>query len=262
MDFDTKLRYKKDQIYGEGAEITETLLETEKKGLKGHVYMELLVHIYQSIDFLHNLEIPEEQILEKQIEVKFKKPNMTKMLLLDLDETLVHCVKRPNPLRPPTVKLDITTPSGAVVKDVGFNIRPKCNELLVSANRHYEVCVFTASTPQYADSIIDYLDPTGTLIQHRFYRTHCIKTQGGEYIKDLRVFKNIDLKNILLIDNAFYSFGAQLQNGIPIASFKEDPEDLEFEYLIPYLEECASYDDVRDCNRTKFPLQELFDTPF
>lgn len=57
--------------------------------------MELLVHIYQSINFLQNLEILEEQILEKQIEVHFKKPGMTKMLLLDLDETLVHCVKNP-----------------------------------------------------------------------------------------------------------------------------------------------------------------------
>ena len=50
---------------------------------------------------------------------------MTKMLLLDLDETLVHCVKNPNPLRPPMVKLDITAPGGNKYKDVGFNIRPK-----------------------------------------------------------------------------------------------------------------------------------------
>jgi len=89
---------------------------------------------------------------------------MKKMLLLDLDETLVHCVKNPDPARPPKVKVDITTPSGAVMKNVGFNIRPLCNELLEAANKHYEVCVFTASTPQYADSIVDYLDPTGRLI--------------------------------------------------------------------------------------------------
>ena len=215
------------------------MLEHDQNELQGHVYMELLVHIYQSINFLQNLEISEEQIIEKQIEVDFKKKHLTKLLLLDLDETLIHCVKKPNPQRPPDVKIDITTPNGNVIKDVGFNIRPKCQDLLVAANRCYEVCVFTASTPQYADSIINYLDPTGQLIQHRFYRSSCVKTDGGEYIKDLRVFKNIDLKNILLVDNAVYSFGQQLDNGIPIASFKEDPEDAEFENLIPYLEECA-----------------------
>ena len=209
--------------------------------------MELLVHIYQSIAFLQNLEIPEEQILEKQIEVEFKKKNCTKMLLLDLDETLVHCVKKPNPDRPPKVHLDIKAPSGQVIR-AGFNIRPHTKELLVAANKHYEVCVFTASTEQYANTIVDYLDPTGQLIQHRFYRSSCIKTEGGEYIKDLRVFKNVELKNILLLDNAAYSFGKQLANGIPIASFKEDEEDKEFEHLIPHLEMCAQYDDVREIN--------------
>ena len=120
------------------------MLEHEMKGLQGHVYMELLVHIYQSINFLQNLEISEDSI--KQIEVQFKKPNITKMLLLDLDETLVHCVKKPNPLRPPNVKVDIITSNGNKIKDVGFNIRPKTRELLEAANKHYEVCVFTAST--------------------------------------------------------------------------------------------------------------------
>ena len=89
----------------------------------------------------------------------FKKPNVLKLLLLDLDETLVHCVKKPNPLRQPDTKIDITAPSGQLIKDVGFNIRPHTNEMLVAANRHYEVAVFTASTKVYADSIVDYLDP-------------------------------------------------------------------------------------------------------
>ena len=75
--------------------------------------MELLVHIYQSINFLQNLQISEEAILEKQIEVQFKKPGVTKLLLLDLDETLVHCVKNPDKYsRPSQVKVDITAPSG------------------------------------------------------------------------------------------------------------------------------------------------------
>ena len=150
------------------------------------------------------------------------------------------------------VRVDITTPSGQLIKDVGFNIRPYTKQLLQAANKNYEVCVFTASTPQYADSIVDYLDPTGELIQHRFYRNTCVKTESGEYIKDLRVFKNVDIKNILLVDNAVYSFGLQLSNGIPIASFKEDPQDREFIYLIPHLDACAEHDDVREYNKHKF----------
>ena len=79
----------------------------------------------------------------------------------------------------------------------------------------------------------------------RLYRQHCIRTREGIYIKDLRVIRNRQLKDIILVDNAVYSFGLQLSNGIPIASFKEDPKDREFIYLIPHLDACAEHDDVR-----------------
>jgi CTD small phosphatase-like protein 2 len=70
------------------------------------------------------------------------------------------------------------------------------------------VVVFTASHKWYADSILDYIDPTGKLIQHRLYREHCIKSDDNVYIKDLRVFKGRDLKDLLIVDNAVYSFGS------------------------------------------------------
>ena len=67
MDYDPGLRFNQrhNQSNQNDNKQLETLLEHEQTGLKGHVYMELLVHIYQSINFLQNLEIPEEQIMEK-----------------------------------------------------------------------------------------------------------------------------------------------------------------------------------------------------
>ena len=44
-------------------------------------------------------------------------------------------------------------------------------------------------------------------------------------MKDLRIFKNVALKDLLIVDNAVYSFGEQIDNGIPITPFKEDPTD-------------------------------------
>jgi TFIIF-interacting CTD phosphatase-like protein len=55
----------------------------------------------------------------------------------------------------------------------------------------------------------------------------------------------VPLKDILLVDNAVYSFSAQLDNGIPITPFKEDPEDNEFKHLITHLQNCAGADDMR-----------------
>ena len=78
------------------------------------------------------------------------------------------------------------------------------------------------------------------------------------YVKDLRIFKNVDLKDIILIDNAVYSFGVQLANGIPTTPFKEDKNDREFRFLKRYLLEIRNCEDFRDHLRAAFQLEDLF----
>lgn len=77
------------------------------------------------------------------------------------------------------------------------------------------------------------------------------------YVKDLRIFKNVPLSNILLVDNAVYSFGEQLDNGIPIKSFMEDTNDKEFLHLMRYLEQVHEIDDFRKANQAAFKLCEI-----
>ena len=67
--------------------------------------------------------------------------------------------------------------------------------------------VFTASHREYADAVINLIDPDGTLINFRLYREHCFQTVDGIFIKDLRVIRNRDLKDMILVDNSVYSFG-------------------------------------------------------
>lgn len=105
-------------------------------------------------------------------------------LIFDLDETLIHCVD------------DIDTENPAFVIslfiedqwiDAGINVRPHAIKCLESIQHLYHVGVFTASDKQYADPIIDFLDPNGELIHFRLYRDHCIEMEDGNYIKDLRI---------------------------------------------------------------------------
>jgi TFIIF-interacting CTD phosphatase-like protein len=97
------------------------------------------------------------------IDLQFKKTHTRKVIFFDLDETLAHCVRHQNLLKEPDVVLNIPTPSGKILT-AQFNIRPHTQEILECANKHFEVCVFTASNPGYADTILDYIDPTGELI--------------------------------------------------------------------------------------------------
>ncbi len=70
----------------------------------------------------------------------------------------------------------------------------------------FEVAVFTASHKVYADAVLDYIDPTGNLINHRLYRNNCVIV-NGVFIKDLRIIQNWSPDNIIIVDNAAYSFG-------------------------------------------------------
>jgi len=191
------------------------------------------------------------------IDLPFTKPGVKKTIIFDLDETLAHCVRQENPAREPDVHLNITLTSGKVLK-AGFNIRPYTKECLELVNKYYEVIVFTASHQWYADVILDYIDPEHKLIQHRLYRDHCIKTTDNVYIKDLRVFKNRDLKDMIIVDNAVYSFGAQLANGIPITPFKDDKDDTEFICLMNYVTAIKDYDDLRVPNRAAFKMEQVY----
>lgn len=117
--------------------------------------------------------------------------------------------------------------------------------------------MFTASHQEYADALIDLIDPEGTLVNFRLYREHCFQTEEGIFIKDLRVIRNRDLKDLILVDNSVYSFGFQLNNGVPIIPYYNDPTDQELVYLAQYVLSLAQADDVREQNAATFQLEEF-----
>ena len=65
---------------------------------------------------------------------------------------------------------------------------------------------------------------------------------------------------MIIVDNAVYSFGHHLDNGIPIIPFyskKSNPQDEELMHLIYYLNCIAPSADVRVQNRKAFQLKDL-----
>jgi len=175
-----------------------------------------------------------------------------------MDETLIHCVDDVEGENPDII-LQVTFPTGEVV-DAGINVRPYALDCLREANKNFQVIVFTASHKFYADVVLDYLDPNRELIDFRLYRDHCFQSDDGVYIKDLRVVANRDLKDMVIVDNAVYSFGFQLENGIPIIPFYNNPDDEELLHLINYINCLAYFEDLREQNARAFQLRELENT--
>ena len=67
----------------------------------------------------------------------------------------------------------------------------------------------------------------------------------------------MDLKNVVIVDNMPHSFGFQLENGIPILEWRNNPNDEELKLLTKYLLEGLKEDDMRVYNRSRFNLVEL-----
>ncbi|CAD8147854.1 unnamed protein product [Paramecium pentaurelia] len=184
------------------------------------------------------------------------KSNHLKTIVFDLDETLIHC--NSNLSIQGDIILPITFPNNETIQ-ASINIRPYAKQILKTLSKDFEIIIFTASHSCYANMVIDYLDPKKQWISHRLFREHCIQTREGAYIKDLRILGNRKLCNVLLVDNASYSFNKQIENGIPIISYYDNKEDQELLHLENYLLNFRSVKDVRDLNQKQLKLKQFLD---
>lgn len=75
-------------------------------------------------------------------------------LVLDLDETLLHYMEKPD-LHP--------------TQDGILNIRPGADDFLKTLGQHYEIVIFTAAMQDYADWALEHFE-NKSCISHRLYR--------------------------------------------------------------------------------------------
>jgi len=220
------------------------------------IYREHFLQGYQAINFCKYLKAvdPTELAKKKVYLPKRESHKDKKTIIFDLDETLIHCNENAN--IPSDVILPIRFPHGDII-EAGINIRPYAVEALEELSKHFEIVVFTASHSCYANVVLDHLDPENKYIHHRLFRESCVTTPEGLYIKDLRIFANRNLKDLVIVDNAMYSFGYQVENGIPIIPFYYNKSDRELKTLVPYLKSLYHVRDVRDVNIRSFKLHKF-----
>ena len=182
-------------------------------------------------------------------------------ILLDLDETLIH-VDFENKYKnyDAILYFDNIDENGEIEKNIQINliIRPGLFQFLDFINKYFEVFIYTASYKNYADTIIDYIEKDKKYFSLRLYRENCIYLKPGIYIKDLRIIKERELKDMIIIDNSLFSFANQLDNGILVTSFFNDLNDSFLLNLINYLQYyILNAYDVRIINKENFKFHEI-----
>ena len=101
------------------------------------------------------------------------------------------------------------------------------------------------------------LDPDRSLLWGALSRKHCLLSKKGIYIKDLRIINNKSLNEIIRVDSLVHSFAFQIENGIPILPWKNDPFDCELTYLTKYLINLVQFSDLKKANHNFLRLSEI-----
>jgi len=209
--------------------------------------------------FLANTEMPEEPelgpdflepMLDKADESTCLPPRLT--VVLDLDETLSHCRLRQlaSPRPDFSVEFEESQQTGFVY------VRPFTGLFLEVAAQLFEIVVFTASSQDYADQVLDKLDPDNRYFSARLYRQHCTEAAGG-YLKDLRRMGR-PMERIVLVDNSPVSLALCPDNGVLVSSWTaEQTDDRELLELLVLLQQCMVHGSVADFLAQRYSLREF-----
>ncbi|CXJ10371.1 NLI interacting factor-like phosphatase [Plasmodium berghei] len=151
-----------------------------------------------------------------------------KTVVLDLDETLIHSSLRNDKGSSFRINIEL----GNEKCFIYVNKRPGVDYFFQEISKYYEIVIFTASMPKYANAVIDKLD-VNRVCSYRLFRESCT-LWNNNYVKDIRLLGR-DLKNVIIIDNSTYVQKFCADNCFLIKSWFDDPTDTELYKLIPFL---------------------------
>ncbi|TMS20550.1 CTD small phosphatase-like protein 2 [Larimichthys crocea] len=131
-----------------------------------------------------------------------------------------------------------------VIDEAEYTFYTSFQDHPVQGKHTLQLFVYTCAKKEYAEKILNILDPQRKLFRHRLYQDDCACVLG-HYIKDLSVLGR-DLAKTVVLDNAPHTYPYHLMNTVPIKSWSGESEDRELQKLIPSLEKLSAAEDFRE----------------
>lgn len=163
------------------------------------------------------------------------------LLILDLDETLVHAKDQP-----------LSRPHDFEVGPYVVYRRPGVDMFLRAMHQHFDLAVWTSSTRGYAGPVVAALFPEGITPRFVWSRERCTRrfdpeTHDFEWAKNLAKVKRqgYRLERVLMVDDTPEKLAKHYGNLVRVRAFEGDPGDRELFGLADYLPTLASVPNVR-----------------
>jgi RNA polymerase II subunit A small phosphatase-like protein len=163
------------------------------------------------------------------------------LLILDIDETLVHAAETPLERQP-----DFESGPYHVY------VRPGLESFLTACNELFELAVWTSATAPYAGQVVSRAFPPNIHLSFLWARERCTlrvhpETREEFWLKDLSKVKRkgYDLDHVLVVDDSPEKLARNYGNLVAIAPYLGSPHDAELDRLGDYLRGLAFTDNVR-----------------
>lgn len=173
-----------------------------------------------------------------------------KTLVLDMDETLITAViqkRKGQQVKLPDTPYDYHFIMPAFDAKVYIYKRPHVDYFLDCVSKWYDLVIYTASTDDYAQPILDYLDRGKGILKKRLFRKDCIDVLGmrAKYVS----LASPDLANVFLLDNSNVECSFNVGNAIHISSYEIGKRDRALINILPFLDSLRFTRDVRSVLR-------------
>ncbi|MFO0555283.1 MAG: HAD family hydrolase [Polyangiaceae bacterium] len=163
------------------------------------------------------------------------------LVILDLDETLVHV-----PDHPLARRADFH-----VNGQPGYR-RPHLEAFLETLRERYQVAIWTAAGSDYAHAVLEKIIPWRAELAFVWCAERCTQhfdheTRGRTTIKKLSKVRSrgFPLERLVMVDDSPEKHLRNYGNLVPIAPFLGDFGDGELPALLPFLSSLAAVEDVR-----------------
>ena len=186
------------------------------------------------------------------------------LLILDLDETLVHA--RTSALERP-----------ADFRLFGYHIyrRPYLSEFLQKCSELFELAVWSSASDDYVREVVQQIFPEPEILRFVWGRSRATLRRNFNpdyahasydpdhlyYLKQLKKVKKLgwDLEKMLIVDDSPEKCRKNYGNAIYPLPFEGDENDNELELLIAYLRTLADLQNVRAVEKRRW-RQEITDS--
>lgn len=183
---------------------------------------------------------------------------MRKLLILDLDETLIHTERMPDHMSDQfdwDFKWESSGDSSYFTKK-----RPYLEQFLKFAFENFDIAVWTAASEDYARNILKNIDIEESILKFFYTKENCTLradnrygSYSGQYygVKNLNKLKRkgYDLNQVLILDDVRETAENNWGNLILIKPYTYGNVDTELLKLISYLETIKNTTNVRSIEK-------------